>query len=86
MQSLTSSACFQFFLDDCLIVALLRSPGIVDTDMGKAGAASVGLTTEQLGAITPLASVEGILNVVDVATKATHGGKFWSYTGEELTY
>lgn len=54
--------------------------------MGKAGAASVGLTTEQLGAITPLASVEGILSVVDVATKATHGGKFWSYTGEELTY
>jgi hypothetical protein len=50
--------------------------------MGKAGAALSGLTAEQLGAITPSASVTGILSVVDLATKETHGGRFWSYTGE----
>jgi hypothetical protein len=39
-----------------------------------------------IGGITPQASATGILNVVDISTKATHSGKFWSYTGEEMTY
>lgn len=59
---------------------------MVDTDMGKAGAASIGLTTEQLGAISPSESVAGILKLVDNATKEKTGGKFWSYTGDEMTY
>ena len=67
-------------------VTAVISPGLVDTDMGKAAAANVGVTPEQMGAITPLASVTGILDIVDVATKEKHGGKFWNYTGEQLTY
>jgi norsolorinic acid ketoreductase len=59
---------------------------MVDTDMGKSGAASLGMTVEQLGAISPSDSVRGILSVVDVATKNKHGGRFWSYTGDEMTY
>jgi hypothetical protein len=54
--------------------------------MGKAGAASLGLTTADINAITPLASIQGMLSVVDTSMKDSHGGKFWSYTGEELAY
>ena len=62
------------------------SPGMVDTDMGQSGAASVGMTTKEMGFISTTASAEGILAVVDVATKGTHGGRFWDYNGIELTY
>jgi hypothetical protein len=54
--------------------------------MGKAGAAMLGLTTEDINAISPQDSASGMLSVIDNATKETHGGKFWSYTGDELTY
>lgn len=59
---------------------------MVDTDMGRAGSASLGTTIEQIGGITALDSVTGLLKVIDVATKATHGGKFWNYTGDQLTF
>jgi norsolorinic acid ketoreductase len=59
---------------------------VVDTDMGKAGAAALGLTVQQFGGISSEDSAQGMLNVIDNATKETHGGKFWSYTGDELTY
>lgn len=62
------------------------SPGMVDTDMGRAAAVQFGRKIEDLGAISETTSVEGILAVVDKATKETHGGKFWSYDGTELTY
>jgi hypothetical protein len=39
-----------------------------------------------IGGILPEESAAGILNVVDNSTKATHSGRFWSYTGEEMTY
>jgi len=39
-----------------------------------------------IGGISPLESANGMLNVVDISTKETHSGKFWSYTGEEMTY
>jgi hypothetical protein len=61
-------------------------PGVADTEMGKAGAASVGLTVEQIGGITASASVSGMMRVIDIAAKESHGGKFWSYTGDQLTY
>jgi hypothetical protein len=39
-----------------------------------------------IGGISPQDSATGILSVVDVSTKDTHSGRFWSYTGEEMTY
>jgi norsolorinic acid ketoreductase len=59
---------------------------MVDTDMGRQGVASLGMSIEEVGGITAEASVTGLLAVIDVATKATHGGKFWNYTGERLTF
>jgi norsolorinic acid ketoreductase len=59
---------------------------MVDTDMGRTGAAAMGSTVEAMGAISTLESVSGLLGVIDKATKETHGGKFWSYTGQEMTY
>lgn len=60
------------------------SPGIVATDMGEAAAASFGTTTAAMQAISPEKSARSILSLIDVATKKTHGGKFWDYTGTEL--
>jgi norsolorinic acid ketoreductase len=59
---------------------------VVDTDMGKAGVASMGITIQQVGGVSPAQSVSGILSVIDAATKESHGGKFWDYTGNQLTY
>lgn len=62
------------------------SPGMVDTDMGRDTAKASGLTVDQLGGISPAKSVEGVLKVVDAVTKETHGGKFWTNEGEELSF
>jgi norsolorinic acid ketoreductase len=63
----------------------MSSPGMVNTDMGRTGAKAFGLKIKDI-AITPLESVTGILSVIHKATKETHGGKFWSYTGKQMTY
>ena len=59
---------------------------MVDMDMGRAGVEALGLTVEQVGAISATKSVEGVLKVVDAATKESHGGKFWTNDGEELPF
>lgn len=59
---------------------------MVDTDMGRAGVEALGLTVEQVGAISATKSVEGVLKVVDAATKESHGGKFCTNDGEELPF
>ena len=43
---------------------------MVDTDMGRAGVEALGLTVEQVGAISATKSVEGVLKVVDAAAFA----------------
>jgi NAD(P)-dependent dehydrogenase (short-subunit alcohol dehydrogenase family) len=62
------------------------SPGVVDTDMTRAAFKEVGLTMEDQGAVTPAESVAGVLKVIDAATKESHGGKFWTNDGEELSF
>lgn len=54
--------------------------------MGRDTAKASGLTVDQLGGISPAKSVEGVLKVVDAVTKETHGGKFWTNEGEELSF
>lgn len=72
----------------CLITLAdcFTSPGAVETDMGTSGAAAYGISLKDMGGITATQSAQGILSVVDAATKETHGGKFWSYNGDEMTY
>jgi hypothetical protein len=82
----TLRSSYRLIIADIFHRLSIRSPGVVDTDMGRSGAASVGMTTEQLGAITPDESARGILNVIHGSTKKKHGGRFWDYTGTELTY
>jgi norsolorinic acid ketoreductase len=51
--------------------------------MGSSGVKVLGKT---VGGITAPESVVGVLKVVDVATKDSHGGRFWTYEGEELAF
>lgn len=51
--------------------------------MGNRGAAAMGV--EQAN-ITVDESVNGIVNVVDNATKETHGGKYLEYSGKFLPW
>jgi hypothetical protein len=71
-----------------LDLAEYGSPGFVDTpglaDVLKL--ANVGFTGAEAGAISSEASAKGVLGVVDVANKESHGGRFWSYTGEQETW
>jgi hypothetical protein len=59
---------------------------MVGTDMGNHAADTFGVKLEDLGGISPDESIKGVVRVIDEATKATHGGKFWSYDGSQMTY
>lgn len=43
--------------------------------------AKMGMTPEDLGAITTDESAKGVLDVIDIAIKESHGGKFWDNLG-----
>lgn len=64
------------------VIAFPIHPGWVQTDMGNAGAAAVGMeqapeTLEQ--------SIDGITSVLDNADKET-SGKFMAFDGKELPW
>lgn len=52
----------------------------VPTDMGTFGAKKLGFgdAPDSLDE-----SVDGMVGLFDVATKASHGGKFWNFHGEK---
>ena len=56
------------------ITAFPLHPGWVQTEMGNAGAKSVGM---QEAPVTIEQSVTGILKAVDTSDRASHGGKLW---------
>ncbi|GAA5820881.1 hypothetical protein JCM11251_001860 [Rhodosporidiobolus azoricus] len=85
---LISKAAANFFalkmhqeLTNIAIVAL--SPGMVQTDMGAVGARYFGM---QKLPLTADDSAAAILKIADTATRDSHGGKFWDYTGEVLPW
>lgn len=47
-------------LISCFIAQLINSPGMIDTEMGRTGAAAAGMTSEQLGTITASVSAHGV--------------------------
>lgn len=54
--------------------------------MGRSAFAKMGVKLEDIGGITSVESARGVLRVVEVATKESHGGRFWSNTGDLLTF
>ena len=54
--------------------------------MTRTAAAEMGAKLEDFGPMTAEESAAKILGIVDVATKESHGGKYWSYDGSRLTY
>ncbi|GAA5844275.1 hypothetical protein JCM9279_001751 [Rhodotorula babjevae] len=65
------------------LAAYAISPGFAQTDMGAAGAKGMGLDEAPVKLED---SVQGVLKVIDSATLEKSGGKFWDYTGDELTW
>lgn len=68
------------------LTAFVTHPGLVDTDMGDAAIASVGVTKEQAGPISVDESTDGLLKVFERATRASHGSKFFSYDGTQIPW
>ncbi len=55
----------------------------VQTDLGNLGAEAFGL---EKAAITVEQSVTGMIKVIDVATRETHGGKLWTWEGRQVPW
>lgn len=65
------------------ITAFVIHPGWVDTDMGQAVKLGLGLAGKnvKLPIITVDESCDGMVHLIDLATRESHGGKFWGYDG-----
>lgn len=61
------------------LTAFVADPGFTNTDMGSRAAGLLGLPRAP---VDPDDSCDGIIRLIEAATKETHGGKFMSYTGE----
>lgn len=55
----------------------------VQTEMGNFGAKAFGIEHAPLGIKE---SCDGVVALVDSATKETHGGGFWGHDGEKLAW
>jgi len=64
------------------LIAFALSPGWAQTDMGNSGAKRSGIEQAPLSVAD---SVAGQLKIIDEATQE-HGGRFWSYDGQELAW
>lgn len=55
-------------------------PSMVQTEMGNAGAPYFGFEHAPLGVEE---SCSGIVELIDGATKESHGGRLWGYNGKQ---
>ncbi|EGX89761.1 Short-chain dehydrogenase/reductase SDR [Cordyceps militaris CM01] len=62
------------------LTAFPIDPGFVQTEMGNRGARAFDL---EQASITVDESVQGVVKVIDAATKETHSGKLWLWTGQQ---
>lgn len=60
-------------------------PGWVQTAMGEKAASLVGMSPSEVP-VTLEASVAGLMNVFDSATKEEHSGKFWDQNGNQMPW
>ncbi|KAK7702212.1 hypothetical protein SLS64_009790 [Diaporthe eres] len=65
------------------LTAFVLHPGFVQTEMGNASARLLGLEKAFIGVDE---SCDGIVQVIDAATKDSHGGKLWDNDGKQLTW
>ncbi|KAK4943665.1 hypothetical protein LTR10_016762 [Elasticomyces elasticus] len=63
------------------LTAFVVTPGWVTTDMGNMGARELFGLEQAPDNLDE--SCDGMVKLFDEATKETHGGKFWRYTGKE---
>ena len=62
------------------LTAFVISPGWVSTDMGNAGAIAFGMKEAP---VTVEDSCTGMISIIEKATKQSHGGRLWSYEGDQ---
>ncbi|KAI1102856.1 NAD(P)-binding protein [Jackrogersella minutella] len=67
------------------LTAFVIHPGLVDTDMGQAVMNGLGMAGS-ISIITTDESCGGMVGLIDVATKESHGGRFWDYDGERESW
>ena len=65
------------------LTAFVADPGFPNTDMGSRAAGLLGLPRAP---DDPDESCDGMVRVIEEATKTTHGGKFMHYKGEVLPW
>jgi len=69
--------------EDPSLTAISMSPGWVQTEMGNFGATSNGLKEAPVKLPD---SLNGIVKVIEAATRETHVGRFWNYDGEQCVW
>ncbi|KPM37684.1 hypothetical protein AK830_g8897 [Neonectria ditissima] len=73
--------CKKIHQEEPWLISFPIDPGWVQTDMGENAASLIG----QEHAPTSIEeSVGGLIKVFDVATRETHSGKLWEFTGKEI--
>ncbi|KAH8435279.1 SDR family oxidoreductase [Aspergillus melleus] len=65
------------------LITLAVDPGFVQTDMGNRGARAKGL---EVATLTVEQSVNGIIQVIEQATKSTTSGHFLGHNGEHVPW
>lgn len=68
------------------LTAFTIHPGMVDTSMAEEAIPALGMSKEQAKPISVDESTNGILGVVDEASRESHGGKFYSYDKSQLPW
>ncbi|KUI63329.1 Norsolorinic acid ketoreductase [Cytospora mali] len=69
-------------IEEPWLTAFPIDPGWVKTDLGNRGAEALG---KKEATVALEDSVAGLMKVIDAASKETHSGRLWVYTGEEVS-
>lgn len=72
------------YIDGDMIKADSHSSSFVQTDMGNAGARIV--FGQEKASIGVDESCDGVVQVIDAATKESHGARFWDNDGKNLSW
>ncbi|ETS73369.1 hypothetical protein PFICI_14974 [Pestalotiopsis fici W106-1] len=70
-------------IEEPWLTAFPIDPGWVQTDLGNRGADAFGYPE---AAVTVADSTDGLVKVIDAASRDTHSGKLWSFEGQELPW
>jgi norsolorinic acid ketoreductase len=71
-------------LEEETLCAFIIHPGFVSTDMGNRGAAHFGMEGGPPTSVDE--SCDGMVTLIGEATKGSHGGKLFQFTGEQMPW